>query len=107
MRRTLLAAAPFGSLAAPAQAQAQVTYNGWNLGPDYGAMVEDVNCQRMAQMQAMQQMEAQIVQAAMQDPVCQQHYRNHRAQGGQQPWPNFAFLRRDEPLDPSCIRRSA
>ncbi len=105
MRRTLLAAATLLGLAA-APAEAQVMYNGWNLGPDYGAMVEDVNRQRMAQMQQMQQLEAQIVQAAMQDPVCQQHYRNHRAQGGQQPWPNFAFLcAATNRFDPEGIRQ--
>lgn len=104
MRKTLLAAAALLGLAST-QATAQVMYNGWNLGPDYGAMVNDMNRQRMAQMQAMQQMEAQIVQAAMQDPVCQQHYRQHLAQGGQQPWANFAYLcAATNRFDPQGIR---
>ena len=76
---------------AAAPAVAQVTYNGWNLGPDYGAMADAVERQRAAQMQQMRQVEGQIVQQAMQDPVCQAHYRQHLAQGGQTPWPAFAY----------------
>jgi hypothetical protein len=105
MRRMLLAAAALLGLAA-APASAQVTYNGWNLGPDYGAMVEGVNRQRQAQLLAMQQLEAQIVHDAMQDPVCQRHYQRHRAEGGQQPWAHFAFLcAATNRFDPEGIRQ--
>lgn len=77
-----LAASPVG---------AQVMYNGWNVGPDYGAMIDQANRDRAAQAQQMQQTEQQIVQQAMQDPICQQYYAQHRAQGGQTPWPTFAY----------------
>lgn len=90
MRKTTAAMALIASLGA-APAGAQVTYNGWNLGPDYGAMADAVNRDRAAQIQQMQQAEAQIVQRAMQDPVCQGYYNQHRAQGGQTPWPTFAY----------------
>jgi hypothetical protein len=90
MRNLAAAIALLAGLAAT-PATAQVTYNGWNLGPDYGAMADAVERDRAAQMQAMRQGEAQIVQGAMQDPVCQQFYRQHLAQGGQTPWPTFAW----------------
>lgn len=90
MRKTLAAAFLLTALAT-APAGAQVVYNGWNLGPDYGAMADAVNRQRAAQMQQMGQAEQQIIQQAMQDPVCQAYYSQHRAQGGQTPWPSFAY----------------
>ncbi|MEO3474927.1 hypothetical protein AAFN86_23915 [Roseomonas sp. CAU 1739] len=89
--RKAAAAALLLSVLAAAPAGAQVTYNGWNLGPDYGAMADQVNRDRAAQMQQMQQAEQQIIQQAMQDPICQQYYAQHRAQGGQTPWPTFAY----------------
>jgi hypothetical protein len=105
MRQTLLAAAAVIGLAA-APASAQVMYNGWNVGPDYGAMVDDVNRQRAAQMMQMQQLEAQITQGAMQDPACQNAYRQHQAHGGRQPWPSFAFLcAATNRFDPEGIRQ--
>ncbi len=105
MRKTLLAAAALAAFAA-APASAQVMYNGWNVGPDYGAMVDGVNRQRQAQMMQMQQAEAQITQGAMQDPACQNAYRSHQAQGGRQPWPSFAFLcAATNRFDPEGIRQ--
>jgi len=89
--RSLAAAALLLAGLAATPATAQVTYNGWNLGPDFGAMIDQVNRDRAAQAQQMQQGEQQIVQQAMQDPVCQQYYAQHRAQGGQMPWPQFAW----------------
>lgn len=92
MRKTLAAAVlAAASTLAATPAGAQVMYNGWNLGPDYGAMADAVNRDRAAQMQQMQQAEAQIIQRAMQDPTCQAYYRQHRAQGGQTPWQSFAY----------------
>lgn len=91
MRHTTVAAIALLAGLAATPAGAQVMYNGWNLGPDYGAMADSVNRDRAAQMQHMQQAEAQITQRAMQDPVCQAYYNQHRAQGGQTPWPTFAF----------------
>lgn len=105
MRWTGLMAVVIAAFAA-VPAGAQVTYNGWNVGPDYGAMIDDVNRQRQAQMMQMQQLEAQIVQSAMQDPVCQRHYQQHRQQGGQQSWPSFAFLcAATNRFDPEGVRQ--
>lgn len=64
-------------------ASAQVMYNGWNLGPDYGAMLrqqQEIQRQRNVQMQ---QVSDQVSRQAMQDPVCVNYYRQHQAQGGQ------------------------
>lgn len=105
MRKTLLAAAALLA-SAMAPASAQVMYNGWNLGPDYGAMVDGVNRLRQEQLIQMQQLEARITQDAMQDPACQAHYQRHRAQGGQQPWAGFAFLcAATNRFDPEGIRQ--
>lgn len=105
MRKTLLAAAALVGLAAE-PASAQVTYNGWNLGPDYSAMIDDVNRQRQAQMMQMQQLMNQIVGEAMQDPACQSAYRQHRAQGGGMPYPDFAFLcAATNRFDPEGVRQ--
>jgi hypothetical protein len=90
MRKTLLAAAALAALAA-APASAQVMYNGWNLGPDYGRMADAVEAQRRAQMAQMQAAEAQFTAQGMQDPGCQALYRQHLSRGGQTPWPAFAF----------------
>ena len=79
--KTMLAAA--GLLAASGGAQAQVMYGGYNLGPDYGAMIRQQMQLQQQRNQQMQQMESQVVQGAMRDPVCIQHYNAHRAQGGQ------------------------
>ncbi|MBR0681029.1 hypothetical protein GXW74_11065 [Roseomonas eburnea] len=86
---SVLVACLMGLAAAPAGAQ--VMYNGWNLGPDYGRMADAVEAQRRQQIMQMQQAEAQFTAQGMQDPVCQAHYRQHLAQGGQVPWPSFAF----------------
>jgi hypothetical protein len=90
MRQTLLAAAALLGLAV-APASAQVMYNGWNLGPDYGRMADQVEAQRRAQIARMQAEEQRIVAHGMQDPGCQALYRRHLAQGGRTPWPSFAF----------------
>ncbi len=89
MRQFAAALLLVGFAAAPASAQ--VMYNGWNVGPDYGAMVDQVNRERAGQMQEMQRREQWVTQQAMQDPICQQYYAQHRAQGGQTPWPAFAY----------------
>jgi hypothetical protein len=105
MRKTLLLGTLLAGLAS-AEAPAQVMYNGWNLGPDYGAMVDQVNRERHAQMLAMQQLESQIVNEAMQDPACQSAYRQHQAQGGRMAYPAFAFLcAATNRFDPEGIRQ--
>ncbi|MCK8785838.1 hypothetical protein M0638_15775 [Roseomonas sp. NAR14] len=93
-RPSLLAAAllaGLGSALAAGGASAQVTYNGWNLGPDYGAMVEQQQRQMQMQQQQMQQQTAAVVQRTMQDPNCWAMYQQHRAQGGTLSYPQFAY----------------
>lgn len=79
------------ALAAVPDCRAQVTYNGWNLGPDYGAMINQQLQQQQMMNQQMQQREAMIVQQVMQDPRAQALYQQHRAQGGQLSFPQFAY----------------
>ncbi|MBR0655028.1 hypothetical protein [Plastoroseomonas arctica] len=76
---------------ASAPAGAQTMYRGYDIGPDFGAMLEQSqrgSAQLSAQMQAAQQ---QAIARAMQDPECQAHYRAFLQRGGQMPFPNFAY----------------
>lgn len=73
-----------------AAASAQTYYGGYNLGPDYGAMLAQMQRQQMQMNQQMQATHAQIVQRTMQDPNCQAMYRQHRAGGGQLSFEQFA-----------------
>lgn len=78
-------------LAVASPCRAQVTYNGWNLGPDYGAMVDQQLRQQQMLDQQMRQREALVVQQVMQNPRAQALYQQHRAQGGQLSFPQFAY----------------
>lgn len=89
-------AAMFGVLAAlmgaSEQADAQVNYGGYHLGPDYGAMInQQMQIMQQRNMQ-MQQMQNTIVQQNMQNPQVQAMYRQHLAQGGQMSFPQFAYM---------------
>jgi hypothetical protein len=76
---------------ATASAQAQVYQGGYNLGPDYGAMLQQ-QLQQGANLTAqMQQAEQQLVQRVMQDPQCQAMYQQHLAGGGRLTFPQFAY----------------
>lgn len=92
IRRTLPACllALAAAVLAPA-ASAQVTYGGYNLGPDYGAMIQREQQKQQLMNQQMQQQANAMVQQAMQNPDCQAKYRQHRAQGGQMSFPQFAY----------------
>lgn len=79
------------TLLAANAATAQVYYGGYDLGPDYGAMIQQTLQQQQARNAAMQQMEQAIVQRAMQDPNCAAMYRQHQAQGGMLPYAQFAY----------------
>jgi hypothetical protein len=72
-------------------AGAQTMYGGYDIGPNFGPMIEFM--QRQQQMQAMQMQAGaeQIIRRAMQDPVCQAHYQAFLQRGGQMPFPNFAY----------------
>ena len=72
-------------------ATAQVYYGGYNLGPDYGAMIQQTLEQQQARNAQMQQMEQGIVGRAMQDPNCAAMYRQHQAQGGTLSYAQFAY----------------
>lgn len=87
MLRVLLA----GLVLLPLGAQAQMMYNGYDIGPDYGAMLRQqqaIQAQRNAEMQVQQDA---IVRGAMQDPRCQAAYQQFLGRGGQMPYPNFAY----------------
>lgn len=88
MLRTAVAvmAAAFASAAS-----AQVHYGGYDLGPDYGAMIRQVQQQQEAMNAQMQQQTQALVAQAMQDPQCQAMYRQHQATGGRLSFPDFAY----------------
>lgn len=90
LRRAILSAAAIAALGAGA-ACAQTYYGGYNLGPDYGAMIGQVQRQQQLMNQEMQRREQAVVQNAMQDPNCQALYQRHRAGGGAMPYPQFAY----------------
>jgi len=73
------------------QAAAQVYYNGYDIGPDYGAMLNQ-QLQRSQQLdREMQARTADIVQRTMQNPDCYAKYQQHLAQGGTLSYPQFAY----------------
>ncbi|HYD65426.1 hypothetical protein [Azospirillum sp.] len=78
-------------LLAGTAAVAQTMYGGYNLGPDYGAIVNQLLQQDQALGQRIRQTEAQVVQQAMHNPICQNAYQQHLAGGGQMPYPDFAY----------------
>lgn len=72
-------------------ARAQVYQGGYDLGPDYGAMLQQ-QLQHGANLSArMQQAEQQLVQRVMQDPRCQAMYQQHLAGGGRLTFEQFAW----------------
>lgn len=79
MRAVALAAA---LILAAFGARAQTYYGGYDIGPDYGAMVQDMQRQMEASRMQQQQAAVAIAQQAMQDPTCQGLYQQHRMQGG-------------------------
>lgn len=92
--RQMLAGLAIAAAAVVAQAapsSAQVYYGGYNLGPDYGAMIrQQQELARQQQMQ-MQAGEQQIVAQVMQHPNFAPMYHQHRAQGGQMSPQQFAY----------------
>ena len=92
----MLKAAITGSLLAAgllagSGAVAQTMYGGYDLGPDYGAMLNQMLEQDRMLGQRIQQSQTQIVQQAMQNPICQSAYQQHLAAGGRVPYPDFAY----------------
>lgn len=70
---------------------AQVYYGGYNLGPDYGQLIN----QKMAEMnntvRMAQQRANEAVEKAMQDPRCKAMYQQHLQQGGKSSYRDFAY----------------
>lgn len=84
-----VAAAAITFQAAPSAAQ--VYYGGYNLGPDYGAMVRQYQQQMQRDGAQMQAHEQQIIAQVMQNPNFGPMYQQHRAQGGQMSPQQFAY----------------
>lgn len=89
MRRLALVAA-FAVLATPVSAQ--LMYNGWDLGPDYGEMLRQKQLEIDAFNRMLAERERQVIQQAMADPLCTKLFEGHQQQGGQMDHPSFAYL---------------
>lgn len=90
LRAALLPVVVLAGLGA-GSAAAQTMYGGYDTGPNYGAMLDYMQRQQQMQQMQMRQVEQQVVQRAMQDPVCRSHYQAYLQRGGQMPFPNFAY----------------
>ena len=72
-------------------ASAQMYQNGYDIGPDYGAMLRQ-QLQKSQQLdREMQARTADIVQRTMQNPDCYAKYQQHLAQGGTLSYAQFAY----------------
>ena len=91
VRTALLSCLMALAAAAAPHVGAQVTYGGYKLGPDYGAMLRQAQQQQAAMNQQMQQQQAQVIQRTMANPDCQAKYQQHLAQGGRLSYPQFAY----------------
>jgi hypothetical protein len=74
-----------------APSAAQTYYGGYNLGPDYGAMIQQQQQLMQQQRMQMQSHEQQIIAQVMQHPNFAPMYQQHRAQGGQMSPQQFAY----------------
>ena len=72
-------------------ASAQVYQSGYNLGPDYGAMLQQQLQQSQRLTRQMQQAENNVVQQLMHNPDCIAKYQQHRAGGGNLSFEQFAY----------------
>lgn len=73
------------------QTAAQVYYKGYDIGPDYGAMVREQQARGQQLDREIQARAADIVQRTMQNPDCYAKYQQHLAQGGTLSYPQFAY----------------
>ncbi len=69
----------------------QVFYGGYNLGPDYGAMLNHALAQQNSAVRAAEQRANQAIEKAMQDPRCKAMYQQHVQQGGRSSLRDFAY----------------
>lgn len=72
-------------------ARAQTYYNGWNIGPDFGSMINQQLQQGQILQQQMQQGAATIVQQTMANPDCAAKYRRYLSYGGRMDYQTFAY----------------
>ncbi len=73
------------------QIAAQTYYNGYDIGPDYGAMLREQQARSQQLDREIQARTADIVQRTMQNPDCYAKYQQHLAQGGTLSYPQFAY----------------
>ncbi|HMP17682.1 MAG TPA: hypothetical protein PKD72_11710, partial [Gemmatales bacterium] len=66
-------------------------YGGYDLGPDYGAMLQQALAQQNAMVRAAEQRAEQAIDRAMHDPRCKAMYQQHLAQGGRTSFRDFAY----------------
>ncbi len=90
MKTFVLAAAVAALLTGTASAQ--VFYNGWDLGPDYSKMLEGALQQEQMMAEQMRAYEQQIIDRALQDPICQKQYAAYTQTGGAMNPRDFAYL---------------
>lgn len=91
IRTALAALALAAGIGLSAPASAQVYYGGYNLGPNYGAMIQQEQLRMRQQQHQMQQQEQNIVAQVMQHSNFGPMYQQHRAQGGQMSPQQFAY----------------
>lgn len=70
---------------------AQVYYNGYDIGPDYGAMLREQQARGQQLDREIQSRTAEIVERTMRNPDCHAKYLQHVAQGGTLSYPQFAY----------------
>ena len=73
------------------EARAQTMYRGYDIGPDFGRMLQEQLRRGEELGQEMRQREAEIIEQTMQDPRCQAMYQQYRARGGPASFPEFAY----------------
>ena len=88
-RLAILAAVAAFSGGTPASAQ--LYQNGYDIGPDYGAMLREQLKHNQQLDRDIQARTAEIVQQTMQNPDCYAKYQQHLAQGGTLSYPQFAY----------------
>jgi hypothetical protein len=69
----------------------QVMYGGYNLGPDYGAMVNQMVAQQNHTVAQATARGEEAILWAMNNPQCAEMYRQHQMQGGQLSYRDFSM----------------
>lgn len=69
----------------------QVYYGGYNLGPDYGAMLNEAVARQNQIVRQAEQRANEAVEKAMNDPRCKAMHQQHLAQGNRTSLRDFAY----------------